>query len=160
MGILDILHTILLHTSYGYTVQVQIQLCLDRGGFVKKLIFMIFIVLNSTCFALEDLRCDSLEGHKLTAKLEGLWLSDVVFSQNSKVIKRQPLTVAPVKSHNMFASHQFVTTLPYPTYSFLTHDTEYIVAFPDEDLRNDEFIGLLQISEREIELECVTRTIK
>ena len=126
---------------------------------MKKLIFVLFIILNSTCFALENLTCDSSDGYTLTANLEGFSLSDVVFSQNSKVIKRQPLTLAPVKSYDMFASNKFITSYPYPTYSFVIQNSEYILAFPDTDLRNYEFISLLFTPESEIELTCVTRTI-
>jgi len=127
---------------------------------VKKIILILFIVLNSTVFALEDLKCTSSEGYTLTANLEGLRMTNIVFSQYSNIIKKQPLTYVPVKSYDMYQSANFVTSLPYPTYSFSSSSAQYLVALPDEDLRNYSFIGLLFTNDKEIELFCVTKTIE
>jgi len=127
---------------------------------MKKFIFILFIVLNSAGFALEDLKCTSSEGYTLTANLQGFWMSNIVFSRNSKVIEKHPSTYVPEKSYHQWISENFATTRPYPTYSFSKESTQYMVAFPDEDLRNDKFIGLLFTDDEEIELNCVTKTIK
>jgi len=123
--------------------------------------FTMSFLMCTSCFATEALNCNSVEeGYALSAKLDGLWLSDVTFTQNSELITRQRITIVPTKSFDMIQSSRFPQELPYPTYSLSGNGRSIILALPMDDLRNYEFVALLFTEDGEIELNCTTSTIQ
>lgn len=116
---------------------------------------LMFLLITSSAFAKQRLNCLSTnKQYSLTGMIKGWRLYDYLLEYNTEVIAKGSY-LENRKSMDMYRSENFRTSFPYPTYNFYIDSKVKVVKFPAIDMRNINFIGLIDDDvSGELELFC------
>lgn len=126
---------------------------------MKFFLASLMVVYGQFSYAFE-LKCQSTSGITLNAELNNTSIESFELVSKGKVIAESRRFLSARKSYDMFKSENFTGNLPYMSYMLASDkNCSYLLALPDEDLRDFTFVGLLQTwgkgcATQEVELLC------
>lgn len=127
---------------------------------MKKLIALLSLVISTSAFSAQRLKCVSDQGLYLVGVLSGYQLTHLHFFNNVAETDFEMSTVTYKKQMDMYKSSRFNPIMPYPQYSLKYN---MLLSLPGDDMREGSFVALLiensSTKSRETELNCKTSTL-